>query len=110
MSITYSDDEQRARERAIAPSLAPAGWVACRGYPADHFCIVLIPEGTGRVLCYGCRRAVKQARAEISGMTPVGRVLDDLPPLEAVTCPCGGLYDGYRHEESLTHIRWLSRG
>lgn len=105
-----TDEEQRSRERVRAAALVPPGHVQCRGWPFDHYCVVLVPALSGRTLCYGCSdaRLTEQRTTwhQSASMPSVGEVLGDLPPVEQFTaCYCGGDVAAPEHELSLLHLR-----
>lgn len=106
-----TDDDQRVRERLAADAIQIDGYRVCRGYPAEHFCIVLIPQYKWPPLCHGCTRDQEADHRAIKASSPflpsVGEILKDLPPIMiANACGCGGDADSPFHEQSLVHILW----
>lgn len=105
-----TDRQQRLREQTRADAiLTGTGYVRCRGYLPDQHCLVMIPQNTGRTMCYGCVRSRQQAQhATLTAIPSVGAILDDMEPIRRFTpCACGGDADGKEHLISLLHLRFL---
>lgn len=78
----------------------------CLGEP-EGSCPTIIP--VERVWCRFCTDRRQRSIAQglpIGIPTPVSVILEDIesPKLQ---CQCGGMADGYRHEQSLLHRRWV---
>jgi hypothetical protein len=118
--LTRTDEEAASFERSQAEDIIKAerypGRSLCRGYPAGHYCIVLIPWTKFPGYCHGCQRRSEEDKASVRleafrhPIPTVGEILHDMEPDLLPTCPCGGDAEAPMHEASLLHQSWVLRG
>lgn len=110
--IARTDDEARASDRRAARAYESDGRHVCSGYPVDRYCPTLIPWT--RTLCRFCEGTKAVEMAHVWRTSPsipsVGEIIRDLPLVDGfVECACGGDESAPRHEQSLTHLLYVSR-
>jgi hypothetical protein len=114
----FTDEQQRIAEADAGQRIASErypGRALCRGYPAEHYCIVLIPAFKWPQLCRSClrsrdldREAAFHREVAESVDSILGRI--DVPDAPVKMCACGGDSEATYHEASLLHQTWVARG